>query len=477
MKPDVPCSLAGAAGLPLPAGPTGQRRAALAALLALGASAGLAVSRAAAGQALPGAGDHHAKGNGVTDEIAPDDDGAHIRRGRRLQFPRDHGSHNAAQTEWWYATGHLAPAGAAPGTPPSHGFQVTFFRSRTGLDQPSAAASAATPAERLSSPATPSWQAASAAEPARLAPRQILFAHAALTRLGDEARHVHDQRLARWNGVSTDTAAHARRDDLGVALAGWQLRRDAASGHYLARLASPAQGFALDLQLRPTQPLLLQGDAGFSRKGPREDEASHYTSHPQLAVQGRVQDGARSLAVQGQAWLDHEWSNTLLAPEAQGWDWVGFNLADGSALTAFQIRRRPEAAGASAASASGAGAGAGPLWAGGSWRRPGQAPRDLAPGELRFEPLRWWTSRASGARYPVAWRLHTPMGRWLVQALLDAQELDSSASTGAIYWEGLSALQDERGQTLGLGYLEMTGYARPLRLSAHSPVGAAAARA
>ena len=28
-----------------------------------------------------------------------------VRRGRRLEFPRDHGAHLAARIEWWYATG------------------------------------------------------------------------------------------------------------------------------------------------------------------------------------------------------------------------------------------------------------------------------------------------------------------------------------------------------------------------------------
>jgi predicted secreted hydrolase len=33
-----------------------------------------------------------------------------------------------------------------------------------------------------------------------------------------------------------------------------------------------------------------------------------------------------------------------------------------------------------------------------------------------------------------------------------------------IYWEGLSELRDPAGRRIGLGYLEMTGYAAPLRL-------------
>ena len=40
----------------------------------------------------------------------------------------------------------------------------------------------------------------------------------------------------------------------------------------------------------------------------------------------------------GIAWLDHEWSTAYLDPSANGWDWVGANLDDGSALMAFQIR-------------------------------------------------------------------------------------------------------------------------------------------
>ena len=83
---------------------------------------------------------------------------------------------------------------------------------------------------------------------------------------------------------------------------------------------------------------------------------------------------------------------------------------------------------------------------------------------MRFTPGRVWQSAASRASYPVQWQIETPAGRHTVRALLDDQELDSRASTGAIYWEGLSELLDERGRRVGLGYLEMTGYAARLKL-------------
>ena len=56
------------------------------------------------------------------------------------------------------------------------------------------------------------------------------------------------------------------------------------------------------------------------------------------------------------------------------------------------------------------------------------------------------------------------MGTWRVVSLLDAQELDGREGTGTVYWEGLSELRDAQDRPVGLGYLEMTGYAGRLRL-------------
>ena len=90
--------------------------------------------------------------------------------------------------------------------------------------------------------------------------------------------------------------------------------------------------------------------------------------------------------------------------------------------------------------------------------------RDFADGDVVFTPGRTWTSPSSATRYPVEWRVATPVGVFGVRALLDDQELDSRTSTGAIYWEGLSLLVDASGARVGRGYLEMTGYAARLVL-------------
>jgi predicted secreted hydrolase len=330
---------------------------------------------------------------------------------RALRFPRDHGAHPELRTEWWYLTGHAQTAAGR-----AFGFQVTFFRSRVDGTQ---------------------------AMTSRLAARQLLFAHAAITDV-QGGQLWHDERIARWNGAPGG-AVDASLEDTAVALNGWTFRR--SSEGYRAELGGAA--LVISLHAQPTQPLLLQGDQGLSRKGPDAVQASHYYSQPQLAVAGTLGLAGQRFEVSGRAWLDHEWSEALLHPEAVGWDWLGMNLNDGGALTAFQLRRADGSA----------------LWAGGSLRGATDAhPRVFAPHELRFEPLRHWTSPHTGARYPVAWRVVSPAGTHTVRASLDAQELDARASTGSVYWEGLSSLLDGQDRPVGRGYLEMTGYAQRLRL-------------
>jgi len=324
-----------------------------------------------------------------------------------LEFPRDHGAHPSFRTEWWYITGQ-ARSGER-----QFGFQMTFFRSRVDETQ---------------------------TMHSRFAAKQLVFAHAALTNV--KGRKLwHDQRIAR-EGFDV---ALAEQGDTRVRLRDWSLQRQ-GSGTYVARI--PAGEFGLQLQCAPTQPVLLQGRDGLSRKGPREDEASYYYSQPQLAVSGELALQGQRFTVTGKAWLDHEWSEELLDREAVGWDWIGMNLDDGSALTAFRLRKSDGSA----------------LWDGGSFRALKGSPYIFSRGEAVFSPQRRWTSPLSGASYPVEWIVRTPADFYTVKAVIDNQELDSRASTGSIYWEGLSDLFDSNGKPAGRGYLEMTGYSQRMRL-------------
>jgi predicted secreted hydrolase len=328
-----------------------------------------------------------------------------VRPGIELAFPRDHGAHPQYRIEWWYITGWLRGADGV-----ERGMQITFFRHRPGV------------AEDV---------------PGKFAPRQLLFAHAAVSDPG-VGRLLHDQRVARA-GFGLAEASEAGTD---VVIDDWALRQT-ASGY---RAEVRAGEFEYRLAFDATQPLLLQGERGVSRKGPKPEQASFYYSRPHLRVTGTLNVQGRDLAVTGEAWLDHEWSSEYLAPEAAGWDWVGLNLTDGGALMAFRIRDRK----------------GGVVWAGGAHRRADGSVRAFQPGEVSFTPRRRWRSPRTQTDYPVAMRVQAGELQLELQPLFDDQELDSRGSTGTIYWEGaVRVLQN--GQPAGRGYLELTGYWQALR--------------
>jgi predicted secreted hydrolase len=324
-----------------------------------------------------------------------------------LRFPHDHGSHPRFRTEWWYLTGWLR---ATDGS--ERGMQITFFRNRPGI------------AEDV---------------PGTFAPRQLLFAHAALADPAN-GRLLHDQRSAR----AGQGLADAREGGTDVAIDDWSLKQTANG--YAAEI--PAREFGYSLAFEAREPLLVNGEHGVSRKGPEARQASYYYSRPHLEVVGTIAEGGRRIGVRGEAWLDHEWSSEYLAPGAVGWDWVGVNLDGGAALMAFRIR-------------DGNGA---KFWAGGSYRGPDRRVRALAPGEVDFAPLRRWRSPRTRIEYPVAMRVRAGELTLDLRPLMDDQELDARASTGTIYWEGAVRAIDSGGRQAGLGYLELTGYGKPLKL-------------
>ena len=327
--------------------------------------------------------------------------------GRPLVFPQDFGAHPGHRTEWWYVTGWLETPDGKP-----LGFQVTFFRSRTEHDD---------------------------ANPSAFAPRQLIIGHAALS---DPATGhlLHDQRSAR-EGFGL---AWARTGTTDVKLEDWRMQRG-ADGRY--QVSVRGGELAFELQLAPTQPMLLQGDAGFSRKGLRPEHASYYYSEPQLRVAGTVTRAGKPVAVKGSAWLDHEWSSQVLETNAAGWDWAGINLDDGGALMAFQIRARD----------------GGKLWAHATLRDAGGRVTRYNPEQVSFTPQQSWKSPRSGASYPVATTIRTGALAWQLKPLQPDQELDSRRSTGAVYWEGAVTVERD-GRQVGRGYLELTGYVDPLHL-------------
>ncbi|SFN98080.1 Predicted secreted hydrolase [Nitrosospira briensis] len=324
-----------------------------------------------------------------------------------LTFPHDFGDHPSFRNEWWYATGWLETPEKKP-----LGFQITFFRVATEHDR---------------------------TNPSRFAPQHLIIAHAALS---DPAagKLLHDQKSAR-EGFGL---AYTKEGNTDVKLGDWYLVRE-ENGRYQTSIK--AEDFMLHLSLTPTQPPMLQDINGFSRKGPRPEQASYYYSEPQLLVSGTVTRTGKEIAVSGVAWLDHEWSTAYLDPAADGWDWVGANLDDGSSLMAFRIRGKD----------------GGKVWAYAGIRDPSGRFTKFEPEQVTFEPQRTWRSPLTNATYPVEMQITTGSTVWLLTPLQDDQELDSRQSTGAVYWEGAVTVTRD-GEPAGRGYYEMTGYVEPLEL-------------
>jgi predicted secreted hydrolase len=343
----------------------------------------------------------------------------------KLQFPKDHGAHPLFRTEWWYVTGWLDVKNKPE---QSLGFQVTFFRSRTQH-----------PPEN----------------PSRFAPKQLLIAHAAIAAPKNGAL-IHEELATR---ALAPIATFSETDcKLSIKQHGyeWLLERveNPNSGIQTQyRIAIKTAQLNLDLTLATDLAPWLQGQNGFSQKGPLAKQSSYYYSRPQLITGGKVRYAKQeqALEVSGASWFDHEWSSEILAEGAIGWDWLGLNMLDGSALTIFRIRN-------SNAEKQGI-----DIHHYAAWRSPLGDIKNFTP---RFEVLRKWTSKRTGATYPVSWHITLGDNKLLIEPLMDDQELDGRRSTGTVYWEGAVTVKDVSSQAklIGRGYLELTGYHQPIKL-------------
>lgn len=339
-------------------------------------------------------------------------------------FPRDHGSHPDYKVEWWYLTGHLFTAE----TPARRfGFQATFFRSAAPRDVAARPASSAFGQDQLN------------------------LAHMALIDVAT-GRFLHQERLNRagWDAAASTETLDVRNGD-------WSLRLLDPDSEKMALTGGIRADARFTLELTPLKPLVRFGDRGYSRKGSAPAAASYYLTFPRLAVTGTLAIPSSSssasaptpLAVTGEAWMDHEYSSSQLAPDQVGWDWLSAQLADGRELMFYALRRNDGSLDPASTL----------TWIdrdGSTRRRP-----------FRWEPLSTWKSPRTGATYPRSIRLTTtdPASGaefvLLVEPFHPDQELGGTLG-GVTYWEGACRLLSVDGAELGSAYLELTGYDRPL---------------
>ncbi|MFT7288976.1 MAG: putative secreted hydrolase [Halieaceae bacterium] len=355
-----------------------------------------------------------------------------------LEFPRDHQAHNDYRIEWWYLTANLDDESGQP-----YGAQWTLFR-------------IAQRPEGEDSNDTNPWQSP-----------QVYMAHFAISTVTE---HHAFQRYARGGSHGGQARAGVALEPFRAWIDDWFLRSatlqeidatveesqtpvpraDTNTKRVASKSTPPTQAwlplevyarqdnYSLSLALSSDQPMVLQGDAGFSRKHPNGG-GSHYYSHPFLAAEGELLIDGKKVRVSGQAWLDREWSSQFLQADQSGWDWFALHLDSGEKLMLFRLHE------ADSETAN---------YRHGVLISPQGEKRDLDPSAIRFEVVE--RTSIQGRDLPTRWRIAlAELDReLLVTALHPQQWLDVDFP----YWEGaVTATGGSPGES-GRGYLEMVGY-------------------
>ena len=331
--------------------------------------------------------------------------------GYHYEFPRDHFNHPDFQTEWWYYTGNVHSADGH-----RFGFELTFFR--LGVER--------------STWNTSPWDV-----------HDLYLAHLALSDL-DGGRFYQNERANRAGpGIAGASEAERR-----VWNANWQIQRQGDD----QQLQAVDERFALHFTLHSAKPPVIHGERGISQKGDGAGRASHYISLTRLITTGQIELNGSKHEVTGTTWMDHEFFTSQLSADQVGWDWLSIQLDDNTELMLFDLRRKDGSIDSHSS---------------GTFIAADGESLHLSQHDFSLEPSgNKWTSPATGAVYPLRWKVSIPKLKvdLDISTPLANQELTGKNNLVPTYWEGaiqLAGHKDTKPIT-GVGYLEMTGYDRPL---------------
>lgn len=340
----------------------------------------------------------------------------HVSGPREFTFPDDHGPHPGYKTEWWYYTGNLFAQNGR-----QFGYQFTIFRNQLN---PSVYG-------EDTSTVRSDWST-----------NQFYLGHFAVSDV-ENKKHLYEERSSRGavGLAGAQTAPHR------IWLENWEVRRINNNGtdkNFPVRIkAEMEDGTAIDLQITPGKPLVLQGEQGYDRKGSAAGNASYYLSFTRMYTKGILRINDKPIEVSGLSWMDHEWSTSALDADQEGWDWFSIQLSNGYDLMCYQLRLKD---------------GSVSQFKTASLISPEGDKTTFESQEVILKVLDSWKSPHSRSLYPSKWKIDIPEADLSleVHTVFPDQEMDVSVR----YYEGAVSVSGnmDGDEIRGNGFIEMTGY-------------------
>jgi len=147
--------------------------------------------------------------------------------------------------------------------------------------------------------------------------------------------------------------------------------------------------------------------------------------------------------------MDHEFFTGAMAADETGWDWLSVQFEDGTELMLYRLRHRD---------------GSIDPYSSGSFVDVQGKGQSFAAKDFVMTPAGDnWTSAQTKANYPLRWHISVPNLGMELDVTTPLREQELVASYGPSYWEGAVDITGQRADKplKGVGYLEMTGYAKP----------------
>jgi predicted secreted hydrolase len=324
----------------------------------------------------------------------------------KFEFPKDHFAHKDFKSEWWYFTGNLQDQEGR-----NFGYQFTIFRSSTRPNDLS-----------IDQSHDSSWQG-----------NQIYMGHLAISDIDNKKFYSFELLDREAIGLAGITEQPFK-----VWVNNWSMS-SIAEEVFPLKLEAMEAGVGIDLRVTPLKDIVLQGDDGLSQKSSELGNASYYYSITRLQTEGRIKILDNEFIVQGQSWMDREWSTSALSAEQEGWDWFSLQLSNDTELMYYQLRNND----GSLSETSRA-----------SFVNKDSKKINLSKDDVQLEVLEYWQYKES--KYPIKWSMKISCLNLdlIIEPMMKNQLHDFFIP----YWEGAVRVRSNDGSLIGKGYVELTGY-------------------